>query len=225
MDGHWPKHYPNALAKDTRMCFDTRAVKRGGPDPQDSLLYLEQLMGVIETGVQDDSHSVHDRKRAYHLQLQSAPSNAYQTEIFQEYVNEDWVDSERQAFLSRVMPSQIAPHDSPCQDGTGAMMEAHFAGSLPLREVARRSAGFMPKVTNAGMATCVSSCTVVPPRGVCLTRILGLKGTLCPFTLSEVGSRRSSMVVLWKGVRALLKVVAGTRISVVPSALNVTGKV
>ena len=47
----------NALAKDTRMCFDTRAFKRGGPDPQDSLLYLEQLMGVIEAGVQDDSRS------------------------------------------------------------------------------------------------------------------------------------------------------------------------
>ena len=100
----------NTLAKDKRMCFDTRAFECGGPDPQDSLLYLEQLMGVIEACVQGDSHSVHDRKRAYHLQLQSAPSNAYQTEIFQEYVNEEWVDSERQAFMSHLMPSQIAPY-------------------------------------------------------------------------------------------------------------------
>ena len=44
----------------------------------------------------------------------------------------------------------------------------------------------MPKVINAGMAIGVSSCTVVPPRGVCLTRVLGLKGTICLEDLAQM---------------------------------------
>ena len=72
----------NALVKDTRMCFDTRAFKRGGPDPQDSILCLEQLTGIIEAGVVDETHGATDRKRAYHLEMQNSPSVAYHADAY-----------------------------------------------------------------------------------------------------------------------------------------------
>ena len=103
----------NALVKDTRMCFDTRAFKRGGPDPQDSILYLEQLMGIIEAGVVDESHGATDRKRAYHLEMQNSPDVAYHADAYQEYINEEWVSSERQAFRSTIMPALMHSGDPP----------------------------------------------------------------------------------------------------------------
>jgi len=61
----------------------------------------------------DETHGATDRKRAHHLEMQNSPSVAYHADAYQEYITEEWVSSERQAFMSSMIPAQLPHHDPP----------------------------------------------------------------------------------------------------------------
>ena len=65
-----------ALQSNNTLCFDTRPFKRGGADPQDCILYLEQLLEVLEKSAGSTSSVNKDKKRAFLALMANAETNA-----------------------------------------------------------------------------------------------------------------------------------------------------
>ena len=66
------RRFMQALQRDNRMCFELMPFKKGGPDPQDCILHLEELVGVIEANVAESQEASKAKKNAMIAQVLAA---------------------------------------------------------------------------------------------------------------------------------------------------------
>ena len=66
-------------------CFATQPFKHGGPDPQDCILFLEELLSVIEANTLNDRQAHSDHKRPMHCAMLAAGSSHEAMQAIREY--------------------------------------------------------------------------------------------------------------------------------------------
>ena len=87
-----------ALQRDNNMCFELKPFKKGGPDPQDCILHLEELIGVIEANVAENDQAKKAKKSAMLAQVLGAQSDEDSLQAWQGFMQND---CEQAMFMQR----------------------------------------------------------------------------------------------------------------------------
>ena len=83
------RRYMQALERDNRMCFELMPFKKGGPDPQDCILHLEELIGAIEANVAESKEATKAKKHAMVAQIVDADGDMESMQAWDDFMKND----------------------------------------------------------------------------------------------------------------------------------------
>jgi len=101
------RRFMQALQRDNKMCFELMPFKKGGPDPQDCILHLEELVGVIEANVAESQEASKAKKNAMIAQVLAAQTDEDSQAAWNSFMRDD---CQQAMFMQRRIREASKPH-------------------------------------------------------------------------------------------------------------------